>query len=156
MVSVGSADSRSSVGRAAATTSSPARYDVSTSSARTPMPYRVPVASVSTQPSSTRVRSSMYRLDLGYPTASWTAARECIPGRPAKYSSNSTVRTADLTCAPPPVSAADIALDPFVRREIVSNSIFTIRDSVQHIERPGGWPRYCGITAQDIRKTYLE
>jgi hypothetical protein len=59
-----------------------------------------------------------------------------MPGRPAKYSSNSTVRTADLTCAPPPVSTADIALDPFVRREIVSNGIFIIRDSVQYIERP--------------------
>ena len=33
------------------------------------------------------------------------------------------------------VSPADIALDPFVRREIVSNSIFTIRDGVQYIER---------------------
>src|SRR5918912_3265096 len=89
------------------------------------MPYRVPVASVSTQPSSTSVRSSMYRLDLGYPTASWTDARECMPGRPAKYSSSSTVRTAAFTCAPPFVSAADIALDPFVGREtedIVSNS----------------------------------
>src|SRR3954468_13995850 len=87
------------------------------------MPYRVPVASVSTQPSSTSVRSSMYRLDFGYPTASCTEARECIPGRPAKGPSNSTVRTADLTCAPPPVSPADIALDPFVRREIVSDSV---------------------------------
>ncbi len=54
-----SSESRSSVGRAAATTSSPSMYDVPTSSARTPMPYRVPVASVSTQPSSTSVRSSM-------------------------------------------------------------------------------------------------
>ncbi|MGY3335587.1 hypothetical protein ACVW0K_001686 [Streptomyces filamentosus] len=54
-----SSDSRSRVVRAAATTSSPSMYEVPTSSARTPIPYRVPVASVSTQPSSTRVRSSM-------------------------------------------------------------------------------------------------
>ncbi len=60
-----SSASRPRAGRAAATTSSPSMYEVPTSSARTPMPYRVPVASVSTQPSSTRVRGSMYRLDLG-------------------------------------------------------------------------------------------
>lgn len=59
MVSVVSSDSLSRVGLAAATTSSPSMYDVPTSRARTPIPYRVPVASVSTQPSSTRVRSSM-------------------------------------------------------------------------------------------------
>lgn len=60
-----SSESRSRVGRAAATTSSPSMYEVPTSRARTPIPYRVPVASVSTQPSSTSVRSNMYRLDLG-------------------------------------------------------------------------------------------
>ncbi|UJB41399.1 aldehyde dehydrogenase family protein [Streptomyces sp. A1-5] len=72
-----------------------------------------------------------------------------MPGRPAKYSSNSTVRTADLTCAPP-VSAADIALDPSVRT-VIESQIFTIWDIVQHIERR----QRCPVRSKGSRSTDL-
>src|SRR5881227_1346241 len=61
------------------------------------MPYSVPVLSVSTQPRSVSVRRSMYRLLFGYPRRCWSSARLCRPRCPAKYSSSSTVRSADLT-----------------------------------------------------------
>src|SRR5690348_10034882 len=61
------------------------------------MPYSVPVGSVSTQPRSVSVRSSMYRLLFGYPRLCWSSDRLCRPRLPEKNSSSSTVRRADLT-----------------------------------------------------------
>src|SRR2546430_14371963 len=86
-------------------------YEVPTRSARRPMPYRVPVLSVSTQPRSVSVRSSMYRLLFGYPRSCWRPARLCRPRCPAKYSSSSTVRSADLT-GPAPAASTPSAAEP--------------------------------------------
>src|SRR5579859_2423042 len=72
-------------------------YEVPTRRARSPIPYSVPVLSVSIQPRSVRVRSSIYRLLFGYPSRCWSSARLCSPRCPAKYSSSSIVRSADLT-----------------------------------------------------------
>src|SRR2546421_7923689 len=48
----------------------------------------------------------MYRLLFGYPRRWCSSARLCTPRWPAKNSSSSTVRRADLTAPTPPASAA--------------------------------------------------